>query len=159
MKSNFLSEICKVFINEYKNVLKIIIMKKFQLTAIFLMSLTSILSMQIETDPVNDKQVLSEIIYVEDTEDVELGFNTQDYLPRGFNPYESFFNIHSIEFIEPLMEVNFDFEVKDFLPRGFMAGIPYFNVMEIPYVIDFDENKFYIELKAFLTANTQKPSK
>ena len=34
---------------------------------------------------------LSEIEFVEEESVLDLGFDTTDYLPEGFNPYESFF--------------------------------------------------------------------
>lgn len=134
-------------------------MKKFQLTAILLMSLTSVIAMQFDTDPVNDSVVLAQIIYIEETEEIDLGFDTQKYLPRGFNPYEKFFDIHSIEYIESEPEISFSFNINDYLPADFKAGVPYFNFLSIPFIEEFNEEEFYNELKAFIKTNSLKQSK
>ena len=39
---------------------------------------------------------LNEIEYVEEEPEVDLGFDTSDYLPKDFNPYASYFDLNSI---------------------------------------------------------------
>ena len=61
------------------------------------------------------------IALVEMEEEVELGFNTKDYLPKGFNPLKGLHDLDwsKIELIELDKEVEIGFNTKDYLPKGF----------------------------------------
>lgn len=130
--------------------------KKALIVFVFLTGLFETAALHCQTDPVNDRAILNELVYIEETDDVELGFDPLEYLPRGFNPHEKFFDIHSIDFIEETPEINFDFSVEDYLPRGFKAGEAYFNFLALPETSDFDDEVFFNSLILFIQNNSQK---
>lgn len=72
---------------------------------------------------------LNELNYVDLTEEaeVELGFNTADYLPEGFNPYEVYFDINSVDYIEA-EAAELPFDTAAYLPENFD---PYTAVVDI----------------------------
>lgn len=62
---------------------------------------------------------LDSIEYIEEEDVIDLGFDTADYLPEGFDPYAFYFDLNSVEFIEESdLE---DIQVKSLLPKGFDA--------------------------------------
>ena len=54
-------------------------------------------------------------------EEVNLGFNSEDYLPEGFNPLKGLHDLDwsTIELFEIEEEVNLGFNSEDYLPEGF----------------------------------------
>ena len=62
--------------------------------------------------------ILSEIEFIEE-EDLELGFDTKDYLPEGFSPYEVYFDLNSVTFVEDHQELDLGFDTSVYLPNGF----------------------------------------
>ena len=54
-------------------------------------------------------------------EELELGFNTKNYLPEGFDAYAGMNDIDwsTIELLELEEEVELGFNPKDYLPKGF----------------------------------------
>ncbi|MGB5319056.1 hypothetical protein, partial [Eudoraea sp.] len=54
----------------------------------------------------------SGINFIEE-EDLDLGFNTESYLPKHFNPYEFYFDLDSVEYIE---ELDLDMNAEYCLP-------------------------------------------
>ena len=62
--------------------------------------------------------ILSEIEFIEE-EDLELGFDTKDYLPEGFSPYEVYFDLNSVAFVEDHQELDLGFDTSVYLPNGF----------------------------------------
>lgn len=63
---------------------------------------------------------ISTIEFIEVEEGINLGFDSEKYLPEDFDPYTTSIDIESINFIED-EEVNLDFDTKDYLPDGFNA--------------------------------------
>jgi len=93
-------------------------------------------------DSVNKKERfdINSIIYIEDEIEIDLGFDTADYLPEGFNAYNFYFDLDSINYIK---EDKLDkFKSKKYLPKDFDAYSYPTDVMSINYI---DENDF-IEL-------------
>lgn len=90
---------------------------------------------------------LDSVQYIEDEEILDLGFNTADYLPEGFDPYAFYFDVNSVEFIENIdLE---DIQVNNYLPEGFdpysnPVGIEGINFIDSndEIVIDFNTKKF-----------------
>jgi len=54
-------------------------------------------------------------------EDVNLEFNSKDYLPEGFNPLKGFHDLNwsTIELFEIEEEADLGFDTKDYLPENF----------------------------------------
>lgn len=62
---------------------------------------------------------LSTIVYIEEEEVIDLGFDTADYLPEDFDPYKVYFDLNSVTVIAA--EIEIDFDSKANLPTDFDA--------------------------------------
>ncbi|MBM1105690.1 hypothetical protein JQC67_06000 [Aurantibacter crassamenti] len=62
---------------------------------------------------------LNSILYIEDEEVIDLGFNTADYLPEDFNPNTYYFNLNWVEYVDESKVENV--EVENNLPSEFDA--------------------------------------
>ncbi|MET1259085.1 hypothetical protein ABV409_07075 [Flagellimonas sp. DF-77] len=111
---------------------------------------TSGLDVELEEAPllltkvtINEPEVLEtdEIAFLEIEEEVDLGFDTADYLPEGFNPYESYFDLNSIIFVEVETE-ELGYDTSSYLPEGFDA---YAEVIDLR-TINFMEEEEEIDL-------------
>ncbi len=76
---------------------------------------------------------LNEIEFIEE-DDIDLGFDTKDYLPTDFNPYEVYFDLNSIIYIETETEVDLGFDTSKYLPEDFDPYTNTVNVSSINYV-------------------------
>lgn len=56
--------------------------------------------------------------FIEIEENIELGFDTEKYLPKSFDPYKANFSIRSLNFIEE-DNIELDFNTADYLPENF----------------------------------------
>ena len=85
---------------------------------------------------------LEEIIYIEDELPVDLGFNTEDYLPEDFNPYEQYVDLNAIEFIEEEEEEAWDlgFDASVYLPDNFNPYAIPSDVMNIDYIEEGEDD-------------------
>nr|WP_286942682.1 hypothetical protein [Allomuricauda sp.] len=94
---------------------------------------------------------LDEIAYVEDDNEVDLGFDTTDYLPEGFDPYETYFDLNSIIYIEEDNTADLGFDTADYLPEGFDPYAGEVSINSINYIEDeevdlgFDTAKYLPE--------------
>ncbi|UJH66462.1 hypothetical protein [Allomuricauda sp. SCSIO 65647] len=84
---------------------------------------------------------LDEIAYIEEESEVNLGFDTADYLPEGFDPHKTYFDLNSIIYIEDDNTAELGFDTAAYLPEGFD---PYsegeVTVDSINYVEEEDED-------------------
>lgn len=97
-----------------------------------------------------DEKVLNSITYIEDDADFELSFDTADYLPEGFDPYEIYVDLDAVTFLED--EVMDDFDSKEHLPADFDAYSYPTDVAAFNYIdqndaveLDFDTQKYLPE--------------
>ncbi|MGB5203166.1 hypothetical protein [Eudoraea sp.] len=105
---------------------------------------------------------VSEIVFIEEEPSIELGFDTAEYLPEGFDPYNVYFDVNAIEFIDEEM-TDLGFDTEEYLPANFNAyanpnGIDGINYIEEDEAIDlgfdtttylpedFDPYEFYLDL-------------
>lgn len=89
-----------------------------------------------------DFYFIEEIEYLDDNEEIDLGFDTADYLPNDFDPYKGMeLDLSEIDYIELEEEIVFDFDTKEYLPVDFN---PYANP-----TLDLN-SIFYLEDEAFL---------
>ncbi|UWX55221.1 hypothetical protein NYZ99_00915 [Maribacter litopenaei] len=76
--------------------------------------------LQIEMESANPDA--SEIVLLEEEEEVDLGFDTAEYLPLGFNAYEGMeLDVEDIVILEDEEEVDLGFDVAPYLPENFDA--------------------------------------
>ena len=71
-------------------------------------------------------------ITAEEESEINLGFDTANYLPVDFDPYSAPADIHSIDFIEE-EEIELGFDTEDYLPEGFNPYEVYFNIHEVEF--------------------------
>jgi hypothetical protein len=104
---------------------------------------------------------MSEIVFIEEEASIDLGFNTADYLPEGFDPHTVYFDVNSIEFIDNEI-TDLGFDTKAYLPANFNAyanpnsldGINYMEEEDVDLGFDtkaylpqnFDPYEFYLDL-------------
>ncbi|MBT8183290.1 MAG: hypothetical protein KJN76_00500 [Eudoraea sp.] len=69
-------------------------------------------------EPCKTKEVclLESIVYLEEESEIDLGFDTADYLPEDFDPYTFYFDLNSVVFLE---ENETDFISREYLPEDF----------------------------------------
>lgn len=61
--------------------------------------------------------------FIEEDQDIELGFDTGQYLPGNFDPYSEIISLKSINYMEESDEMDLDFETTGYLPKGFDAYV------------------------------------
>ncbi len=70
----------------------------------------------------NDQWSVDEIVFIEANEEIDLGFDTAEYLPVGFDAYAGMeLDLNEINFIEIEEEIDLDFDTVEYLPVGFDA--------------------------------------
>jgi hypothetical protein len=109
---------------------------------------------------------LDEIVYIEEEAEIDLGFDTAEYLPEGFDPNKQYVDLNSIEFIEEVEIADLGFDTTAYLPESFNPYAAPTDVMNIDYIeegedtIDlgfdtkeylpdgFDPHELYVDLNA-----------
>lgn len=96
-----------------------------------------------------DDLVINSITYIEEEDELELGFETEDYLPLDFDPYKPYVNLKTIQFIEENETV---VDLADQLPADFNAhAFPkYFRYIDYidtsdEIIIDFETEDYLPE--------------
>lgn len=104
---------------------------------------------------------VSEIAFIEEEPSLDLGFDTAEYLPEGFDPYNVYFDVNSIVYIDDEM-TELGFDTTEYLPTNFNAyanpnsidGINYIKEEVVDLGFDtttylpegFDPYEFYLDL-------------
>lgn len=83
--------------------------------------------------------ILSDIKFIEE-EEIELGFQTSDYLPEGFDPHKVYFDLNSVEFIGDGQEFDLGFDSSNYLPEGFDPYNDTIGATSINYMKDEEVN-------------------
>ena len=63
---------------------------------------------------------LSSVDYIELEEKTKLGFDTSQYLPENFDPFNDSFSVESLNYIED-DSIELGFDTQDYLPGNFNA--------------------------------------
>lgn len=115
------------------------------------------LSLQVESEILE----VNDITFIEQDEEINLGFDTTDYLPLGFNAYEGMaLDLNDIIIVEEEEEIDLGFDTAQYLPSGFNAyeGME-FAINEIDYIEEDEEIILDFDTQAFLptdfNANTK----
>lgn len=104
---------------------------------------------------------IEDITFVEVEEEFELGFDTAQYLPEGFNPYIGMgLNLDDIVIIEELEEIDLGFDTAQYLPEDFNAyeGMV-FDIDEIEYIEEEEEIILDFDVQAYLPIDFKELSK
>lgn len=67
--------------------------------------------------PVEEFDVNS-VKFIEQEVEINLGFDTANYLPKGFDPFSGAIDVESVNFIEE-DTVDLGFDPSDYLPKDF----------------------------------------
>lgn len=98
---------------------------------------------------------IDEITYIEVTEDFELDFDTEQYLPEGFNPYDGMHaDLSGVDFIETEQEIDLGFNTAKYLPIGFDAykGME-IDLGEVIYIEEEEEIELDFNAQNYLPNN------
>ena len=92
---------------------------------------------------------INTVEYIEEEIEIDLGFDTADYLPEGFDPHKIYFDLNTVEYIEEEIELS---DLTKYLPEGFDAYAFPTDVQSINYIdesdsftLDFDTKKYLPE--------------
>ena len=109
---------------------------------------------------------LDEIVYIEEEMEIDLGFDTADYLPEDFDPNKQYVDLNSIEFIEEGEVADLGIDTAAYLPEDFNPYAFPTDIMSVDYIeegedtIDlgfdteeflpegFDPHELYVDLDA-----------
>ncbi|GMN11228.1 hypothetical protein MTsPCn9_20670 [Croceitalea sp. MTPC9] len=91
--------------------------KKYISTVFIAMLLLPLLSAKSTPSNIEEFDV-SSIKFIEEEQQIDLGFDTKEYLPEDFDPYQEEVSVNGINFME---EENIDlgFDTSEFLPEDF----------------------------------------
>jgi len=96
-----------------------------------------------------------EITFIEPTEDVELDFDTAQYLPEGFDAYKGMdSDVSEVVFIEKEEEIDLGFNTAAYLPIGFDAykGME-IDLDEVIYIEEEEDIKLDFNVQNYLPEN------
>ena len=68
-----------------------------------------------------DEQIVNSVIYIEEESQIDLGFDTADYLPIDFDAYAYPNDISAFNYIDEVDVATMDFDTMAYLPSGFDA--------------------------------------
>ena len=93
--------------------------KKYLSTAFLAILLVPLFSAK--TVPLVDVETFdnSTASIIEDEEEIDLGFDTNEYLPDNFDPYQNAVSIEGLNFMEEEEEIDLGFDTKPYLPDNF----------------------------------------
>ncbi|MGB6152362.1 MAG: hypothetical protein WBG48_10245 [Pricia sp.] len=104
---------------------------------------------------------IDDITYIETTEEVELDFDTAQYLPEGFNAYKGMgADLSDITFIEEDKEVDLGFDSAKYLPIGFDAyeGMA-LDLDTIEYIEEEEDVQLDFDVQNYLPSNFDASTK
>ena len=98
----------------------------------------------------DDKFDINSIVYIEEELDYDLGFNTSDYLPEDFDPYNHYMDLNAISFVEDIY-VYIDSEKT--LPRDFDVYANPTDFRNVSYIDPMDDIQLEFETAEYLPAD------
>lgn len=102
-----------------------------------------------------DNLTIEDVVYIEDEETVNLGFDTADYLPYDFNPYDGMvFDMQDIIYIDDEIEIELGFNTSVYLPKDFNAYTTLVaNIENIMYIEEDDAIELGFDTTPYLPKN------
>lgn len=83
---------------------------------------------------------LDDIVFIEEESEIDLGFDTKEYLPEGFDPYKQFVDLKAIDFIEEEDTMDLGFDTSVYLPKDFNPYAYPTDVMSIDYIEEGEDD-------------------
>jgi len=96
---------------------------------------------------------LNEIVYIEEEPQIELGFDTAEYLPEGFDPYKLYVDLNTVEYVDEQEEINLGFNVADYLPTNFDPYADPSNIEAINYMEEEEQIELGFDTATYLPEN------
>lgn len=90
---------------------------------------------------------ISTIEYIEDEVTLDLGFDTAEYLPEGFDPYKMYVDLNAIQFVEEEVAIQ---NIEANLPEGFDAYAAPTDVQSINFIDENDDLEINFNTKEHL---------
>ena len=93
---------------------------------------------------------LNKIVFLESEEQIDLGFDTADYLPEDFNPNEVYVDLNKVTYMEFDEDTLLELNIADYLPEDFNAYAIPADIRSISYikeepVLNFDTTAYLPE--------------
>ncbi|NNK75369.1 MAG: hypothetical protein HKP42_04820 [Maribacter sp.] len=104
-------------------------------------------------DPNTEKEKfdINSINYIEEDMDFDLGFDTADYLPEGFDAYQVYFDLNGVEYIQEVFAIEFD--TKENLPEDFDAFAYPSDLQSMNFIDDADSFEVGFDTQTYLPLN------
>ena len=96
---------------------------------------------------------LNEIVFIEEEPQIELGFDTAEYLPEGFDPYNLYVDLKAVEYIDEQEEINLGFKVANYLPTNFDPYADPSDIEGINYIEEEEQIELGFDTAEYLPAN------
>ncbi len=96
---------------------------------------------------------LNEIVFIEKEPQIELGFDTADYLPKNFDPYANPSDFEAISYIDAQDQIALGFDTADYLPEGFDPYTVYFDLNAVEYIDELEEFRLDFDTADYLPEN------
>ena len=91
---------------------------KFLILAVLATMTVSFTTANVIKEPSRDLDIDS-LLFIEEDQDCDLGFDTTLYLPENFDPYSGQVTVDSINYIDENDDIEIGFETAGYLPNGF----------------------------------------
>ena len=92
---------------------------------------------------------LDEVVFLEEESPFDLGFDTADYLPEGFDPYKVYVNLDAIQYIAD-EDDDLGFDTTAWLPEGFNAYAAPEDFTSVSYIEAEEGLDPAVDTKAYL---------
>ncbi len=104
-------------------------------------------------DPTTEKEKfdINSITYIEDEIEIDLGFDTADYLPEDFDAHQVYFDLNGVDYIEEDLAIEWD--TKEYLPKEFNAYAYSTDVQSINFIDGSDTIEVGFDTQKYLPLN------
>ncbi len=104
-------------------------------------------------DPTTEKEKfdINSITYIEDEIEIDLGFDTADYLPEDFDAHQVYFDLNGVDYIEEDLAIEWD--TKEYLPKEFNAYAYPTDVQSINFIDGSDTIEVGFDTQKYLPLN------
>ena len=93
---------------------------------------------------------LSDIVFLEFEEPIDLGFDPADYLPKNFDPNKVYFDLNKVTYIDDIKNMEVSINTQDYLPEDFDAYAIPEDINAISYIEEEDDLDLGFDTAAYL---------
>ncbi len=98
-----------------------------------------------------EKFDINSITYIEDEIEIDLGFDTADYLPEDFDAHQVYFDLNGVDYIEEDLAIEWD--TKEYLPKEFNAYAYPTDLQSINFIDGSDTIEVGFDTQKYLPLN------